>query len=155
MNELRVSYHNNKNIYLLSGDDSGCIYCWDLSDIDHIKIFNLLDIKMQLIICVLSDKQQNLLCTASRDEYLRSYSIPSGKILFSIKDNEGSVRGIDANQKYIISGGKDEMIRCYDIQQNYKLIWALQRHQDYLNKIIIDNHNQLVFTADRNGLVIS
>eukprot|EP01084_Bolivina_argentea_P052552 96532_1 len=155
VNELRVSYQNETNIYLLSGDDCGCIHCWDLSDPNYTQNIEFISHKDAINYMCLGGINNNLLCTASRDEYTRCYTIPNGQILFSIHDNEGSVRGISANNRYIITGGKDEMIRCYDMQNNYKLIWAYQRHEDYLNRIIIDNINQIVFTADRCGLVIS
>eukprot|EP01083_Nonionella_stella_P147844 467083_1 len=154
VNELRVSYQNKANIYLLSGDDSGGLHCWDLSDSKHPQSIELTRHKDAINYMCLGGAS-DVLCSASRDEYTRCYSIPNGKILFSIHDNEGSVRGIDANERYMITGGKDEMIRCYDMHNNYRLIWAFQRHEDYLNKILIDNHNDFVFTADRCGLVIS
>ena len=102
VNELRVSYIGN-DAYLLSADASGFVRCWNIKDSSfqefrpHKDSVNYMSLGGDLLsnqnndtLNILSPNTMyengNILCTASRDKLLRAYSIPTGKLLFSIKD---------------------------------------------------------------------
>ena len=56
--------------------------------------------------------------------------------------------------------------RCYSLStvadstdrsivEDYQLLWGWHRHQDFLNRIMIDHERNIVFTADRGGVILS
>eukprot|EP01083_Nonionella_stella_P129839 393996_1 len=180
VNELRVSYIG-KNTYLLSADASGYVRCWNTIDLSfrefrpHKDSVNYMSLGGVLSGTVRAENLKvlspntiyeggNILCTASRDKLLRGYTVPSGDLLFSIKDTTLTLRAVDSNENYVIAAGKDAMVRCYSLsnantnhgtQEDYQLIWGYHRHEDFLNRILIDNHNHVVYTADRGGVILS
>ena len=142
VNVLRVCRSSDCSIYLLSMDESGYIRCWDArspstywdyprhqeaitaASICSLSASEMADDDVEAlsmeedIECVPIGGALNVLCTVSRDCTLRGYAVPSGRILFHIRDSGHSLRSIDCRNGYVVTAGKDGYVRCYKLFSN-------------------------------------
>ena len=43
---------------------------------------------------------------------------------------------VDASGRFLISGGKDATVRCFDVKTG-EIVWFYDGHTDYLNRVLV------------------
>ena len=54
---------------------------------------------------------------------------------------------ISKDKKFILSGGKDNLLKVFRISSNYKLIRTYRGHQDWISTVLISKDRKLVLTG--------
>lgn len=88
--------------------------------------------------------------TGSRDKTIGRYSPDSACRVRVYRKSESTVRACAATPEYVISAGKDKVVRCYDADTGEQR-WAFDGHTDHINRMTLDNES--VFTAGRDRTI--
>lgn len=122
-----------KTQFLLSGDESGEVYIWDLSDFSH-RSFSVSQ-KGSVNAMVLTPDGSKII-TAGQDPTLKVWNFSDLTLLFVFEGHEETVLtiAISQNGEVAASSGLDKMVKVWDIKTR-KEVWSMEGHDEDVNCI--------------------
>lgn len=101
-------------------------------------------------------KKHNLIVIGSSDKNIYFLDTTSFKIRNVIKlAHENSVFCLahSADERYLLSGGRDAILKVWDLQKDFELVKALPAHLFTINAIRFSPDNKLIVTASRDKTI--
>ncbi|KAH3758879.1 Rac1 protein [Pelomyxa schiedti] len=128
-------------VVIVSADASGGLRVWDAHDPS--PLFTLKPHNDAInYMCV----SGSTMFTASRDKTSRAYKPHAGLLMRVYQGSTSTLRSCGACQGYLVTGGKDTTIRCYE--PSGTILWERDGHTDYINRIVVTKDS--AYTAARD-----
>jgi WD repeat-containing protein 61 len=138
-----------ENLLFVSGGD-GLLTIWSIPDYQLIRSIPLSENKIrQITVC-----GENIVC-ACNDGTIRILEPHFYNEIKTIEAHEGGTTMVAAHptKPALISGGKDALIKTYDINNDWKTMLTLPAHNFAVYAMVFDDAGQIAFTASRDKTI--
>ncbi|MBP9187872.1 MAG: WD40 repeat domain-containing protein [Bacteroidia bacterium] len=144
-----IKIHNNE---LITSGGDGAINVWSLPDL---KLLRTIDLSSQSARCIAINDAQNYLVAGYSDFKIRVFQLADFSLLNTLDAHTNSVFSLtfihDGLQ--LLSGGRDVMLRSWDVKQAFKLTTEIAAHTLHINHIALNPSGNLFATVSMDKTI--
>ena len=144
-------FHADTSLLYVAGGD-GVLSVWKFPEMELIRAIPLSSEKLRQIAL---NNENGLVAVASGDGLIRVLELGGLNELAGLDAHRDGATSLAWHpvKSALITGGKDAMLRCWSVEDNYRELVAIPAHRYAIYSIVFDKSAQVFITGSRDGTI--